>query len=466
MVKPKRSRINKKRLGGVLGGAVALGVGAYATSKLGGSSSSSSSSSSSDSSSQGKGKSSSGDDSSSSSGSSSGSSSSSSSSSSGSGGSDEETPSAPSDTSHSYAEIPVPDHIHITPPNMSIQRAGIEVYKTDEASWTPYQSPYNAKAQQNTDPTKVEDENIETEDSSDSETNTENDYENRTFILHRGDIQETYYYADLTSISFDSDYKDMSNSGTINKQDVNLTQFFKGIHLHLYSQWEEPLETLEWNDLLSCMDGFITEQTFNEEDIELKISGMTILLEQTLEFKFSQCTRSSILREIILSAGLNPIINVEGLDDDILDFVNEANAKKTGGSSNSPIGESSGNIAELAQQVCKGKTSDKDKAMAIHTYIQHHVDYPSPNYSDHHKCPMQVLQSGLSNCCDRARLGHEMANAVGLQNRGVHGPEHVWIQYKINGKWVNSDPSKSRTSLGSVYHGLSMDSVWKFPSCK
>ena len=78
---------------------------------------------------------------------------------------------------------------------------------------------------------------------------------------------------------------------------------------------------------------------------------------------------------------------------------------------------------------------------------------------------MEVVRSGYSNCCDRARLGHEMANAVGLYNRGVHGPNHVWVQYKIGGQWVDSDPNYSRPNLGEVYEGMSMDSEWTFEKC-
>ena len=58
-----------------------------------------------------------------------------------------------------------------------------------------------------------------------------------------------------------------------------------------------------------------------------------------------------------------------------------------------------------------------------------------------------------------------MANAVGLKARGVHGPNHVWVQYYIDGEWVDSDPGVSRPNIGSVLDGMSMDSTWDFPRC-
>ena len=266
-------------------------------------------------------------------------------------------------------------------------------------------------------------------------------------------------------MDFDSDYKEMTNEATFTRQELDLKQFYKGVRLKLLSEWEEPFKTIEWTDLNECITGFITEQTFQEEETEVKVNGMTFLLEQTLEFKFTQMPRADIIAEILKSVGLNPIINVEGLDNDVIDFTNENSSNTGNASSNNPIGESSGNIAQLAQQVCKGKTTDLAKAQAIHTYIANNIKYPEPNYSDHQKCPVEVVRSGYSNCCDRARLGHEMANAVGLYNRGVHGPNHVWVQYKIGGQWVDSDPNYSRPNLGEVYEGMSMDSEWTFEKC-
>ena len=359
------------------------------------------------------------------------------------------------------------DEIHIAPSSYSIQRAGVEVFLTDEEGFEPYISPNNLKA--STDDANVKNEESEDDSSSEDEEGFESINDNSAdsaYTLHQGEVVETYYYTDLFKLDFEADYKEMTSTGTFERNEVNLKQFYKGVRLRLLTEWEEPDTVLKWDDLQEAKLGFITEQTFHEDNVEVQVNGMEALLDQTLSFEFRSMLRSEILKEILLSAGMNPIIDVEGLDDDILDFVNEQQSNNASASSSQPIGDvSDASISQLAQQVCQGKTTDLAKAQAIHSWIQQHVDYPSPNYSDHRKCPVEVVKSGLSNCCDRARLGHEMANAVGLQNRGVHGPGHVWVQYKINGEWVDSDPGLSRPSLGSVYEGMSMDSEWTFEKC-
>ena len=356
--------------------------------------------------------------------------------------------------------------IHMAPVNYSIQRAGVEVYETDEENFKRYVSPHNEKASENTNDAEIENEEADSgEGAEEDEEEEEQDAPASAYTLHQGEILNTLYYTNLNSMDFESDYKEMTNEATFTKQELDLKQFYKGVRLKLLSEWEQPFKSIEWTDLNECLLGFITEQTFEEEETEVKVSGMTFLLEQTLEFKFTQMPRAEIIAEILKSAGLNPIINVDGLDNDVIDFTNENSSNTASTGSNTPIGESSGNIAQLAQQVCKGKTTDLAKAQAIHSYIANNIKYPEPNYEDHHKCPTEVVRSGYSNCCDRARLGHEMANAVGLYNRGVHGPGHVWIQYKIGGRWVDSDPNYSRPNLGVVYEGMSMDSEWTFEKC-
>lgn len=362
-----------------------------------------------------------------------------------------------------------PSEIYIAPSTFSVQRAGVEIYLTDEDNFTPYVSPNNNLASKNNREAEVA--NEDAEDSSDEEESESinNEAPASAYTLHQGEIIETSYYTDLTNMSFESDYEDMSSSGSLNRRDFNLKQFYKGKRLKLLTAWEEPNETLEWSDLEDALIGFITEQTFKDVETEVKVSGWETLLEQTLAFDFKSMFRADIIKEILKSAGFNPIINVEGLDNDIMDFTNEVKTGGGGTDSSAPIGKVSGNIAKLAKQICAGKTNALGKAQAIHTYIANNIRYPpEPIYEDHKRCPEEVIRRGESNCCDRARLGHEMANAVGLRNKGVHGTGscgHVWIQYNINGKWVNSDPNYSRPNLGKVYEDMAVDRGWTFEEC-
>lgn len=374
----------------------------------------------------------------------------------------------------------LPEEVLIEKPTMRFTKpingselfAGLEVYRTDEENFIPYESPYNQASSTASTETEGEDTESDTETEEDTESESENSNTDETdeevekvgFKLHQGEILDTYYYQGLNNIGFETDYAEMTNEGNIVKSSVDLDRFYKGVKLKVLAEWKSPYDTgFSWTNLEEALYGFITEQTFKDNSVEIKVSGHTKLLEKKAKFKFSQLKRSLILQEVILTAGMIPYINVDGLDDDVTDFSNESSGSS---GSNQAIGESSGNIAEIAQSVCKGLTDSRAKAQAIHTYIRDHVNYPHPNYYNHRKCPVQVLKSGLSNCCDRARLGHEMANAVGLKNRGVLGPGHVWIQYWIGNKWVNSDPGVSRPRLGGVYNGLHVTRVWSFPSCK
>lgn len=282
------------------------------------------------------------------------------------------------------------------------------------------------------------------------------------FKLLNGEILEINYYGDMTRNSFEQDYEDISSNGTVVFPSVDKSKVYKGKKVCLKKAWEKQGETLKWDDLENVLLGFISEQTYSQDKVELKLVGMHKLMEQEAEFDFKQMPRSEIVKAIIEESGLKAVVDVSGLADDVIDYNNQSTDSE---SSDEPIGEASGNIAEIAKKVCKGKKTDRDKGQAIHTYIRDHVQYPSPNYCDHHKCPTEVLSSGYSNCCDRARLGHEMANSVGLENRGVHGHCHVWVQYKIDGEWVNSDPGVSRPTLGGVWGGSNFDNVWEFPSC-
>ena len=215
--------------------------------------------------------------------------------------------------------------------------------------------------------------------------------------------------------------------------------------------------------MTTAVEGFITDITYNNEKIDLKINGMDTLLEKEEKFTFKKTKRSKIIKKIIEAAGLKAKINVTGLKDTATDFTNISTSSSDKAGSSGSIGNST--VSELAQEVCKNANTDREKAEAIHTYIYKHVKYPHPNYLNHRKCPQEVFKSGLSNCCDRARAGHEMANAVGLESRGLHGHKHVWVQYKINGQWVNSDPGQTRPKLGSVWGGDGHDKIWKFKKC-
>lgn len=341
----------------------------------------------------------------------------------------------------------------------SIPRNLFEVYKTDEENFVPYEPNMGNKEEDSEksskDSEKEEDEKEEEEEDEEIEENDEG------FKLHQGEILETYYYGDLFDSNYDYDYEAIDNNGNISVPSVDKKRFYKGVRTCLRKTWEEHGQTTNLDDLTPVLLGFITEQTYSENGVDLTLSGMTKLLDKKYQFDFTQMKMSAILEEMIKTAGLKPKVDFTGMADEVIDYSNVSKSEDDdeGGEFS---GEVSGDVKAMAKKVCKGKKSAKAKANAITAFICDHVKYPSPNYSNHHKCASEVLKSGVSNCCDRANLGYQMAQAVKLKARGVHGPGHVWVQYYVDGQWQDSDPGYSRRSLGQVYQNMKMNSLWDF----
>lgn len=342
-------------------------------------------------------------------------------------------------------------------PTYGISRSLFEVYVTDEDNFIPYEPNMGTK------------EESDEADSDKEETTTGEEEEDSStdegFTLHQGKILETYYYGELFDTNYDYDYESIDNSGSISVPDIDKKRFYKGVRTCLRKSWEEQGQTTNLDDMTEVLLGFITEQTFSEDGVDITLSGMTKLLDKKYQFDFSQMKMSTILEEMIKTAGLTPMVDFTGMVDDVIDYTNVSSSGEDDSDSGDYNGEVSSDVKAMAKKVCKGKKSAKAKANAITAFICDHVQYPSPNYSNHMKCPSEVLKSGVSNCCDRARLGYEMAQVVKLKARGVHGNNHVWVQYFVDGSWQDSDPGYARRSLGQVYQNQKMNRLWEFPSC-
>lgn len=356
----------------------------------------------------------------------------------------------------------VTKELFLSPDNYSLPRFMFEAYFTDEESFEPY-VPLSSYTPEDEDEEKKE----EDEDSEDEEETTEEEEDTDGFKLHQGEILETYYYQNITETSWENNYEDIDNTGSIKLPEIiDLDRLYKGVRCLISYENEGLTDNLTYDDLSDVLLGFITEETFNEGGMELSLSGMTKLLEEEYQFNFTQMKRSDIIKEVIKTAGLKPEVNPEGLLDEVIDYTNVSSDNSSDDDTGS--GDTSGvdgDVVKLAKQVCKGKKGAGDKANAICNWIGTNILYPHPNYSDHHKCPAQVLKDRQGNCCDRARLGYQMGKVVGLTGRGVHGPNHVWVQYQIDGQWIDSDPGSSRKSIGQTWKGMSMDRLWEFPEC-
>ena len=344
---------------------------------------------------------------------------------------------------------------YVKPPQYCLSKVGLEVYKTDEENYKPYSS---------TNPPTEEDSEAEEEETTPEETETETEMDEDSeeeFPLHMGEILQTQLYDELYSISFESDYSEMSQGGTVNLQVIDSTFIYKGVRVKLLSEWEEYGHKLSWGKLDEALLGFVTEQTFNQSGVEIKLEGMSKALDKKYEFDYKQMKRSEILEEIIKTAGLIPIIDVTGLDDDVTDFGGE---KKSSSSSSSGSMSSTGSatIDEAVKKAISGKSDDLSKAKAIDQAFKSHVYY-NYYYDVHHPDIDEAWKNGHLNCADGANVLCAMFKSAGLTAVIVHVPEHYIVKLSIGGKTYYTDNAASTGShtsrpFGEVWRGVTSGS--------
>lgn len=322
--------------------------------------------------------------------------------------------------------------VYSKPKQGSTVRAGLEVYRTDEDNFKPYVSSGVVQ---------------------DTKTNSENDSEKTGFTYHQGDILDTYYYGNLESVSHEYDYSDMSDNASLKMQKVDKNRYYKGVRVSIRKEWEAPEKTLSWeHDLKPVIDGFITEQTFSESGVEIKVNGYSKLLDQKFLFNFTNMKRSEILKEIIKTAGLVPVVDAKGLDDDVTNFTNKSSSNS---STNSELTGGEGEtIDSLVKKIVGSETDELAKAKLIHGWLQENVKYsgyPCTRYNTPEKC---LKNKTRLNCADTARLTRAMMASAGLKCYVVHRTTnggHFWVIIEIGGKKYASDQTGSGSAFNTVW---------------
>lgn len=143
-----------------------------------------------------------------------------------------------------------------------------------------------------------------------------------------------------------------------------------------------------------------------------------------------------------------------------------------GGGNASAVGGEAADINAFVQKALQGVPNDeKSKAEALYKAMVAIIRYSGYSCS-HYNTPSECLQNAAHlNCADSSRLGRACYSAAGLQCQVVHGPNHFWVEVKINGSIVASDITGSEGAacvrpLGQVYDGLTKDSdCGQNPSC-
>ena len=351
--------------------------------------------------------------------------------------------------------------IHIKPEQYSISRTLLEVYKTDEENWEPY-VPNSGE---------TEEKEEETEETEEEEEEEEEETDNEGFTLHQGEILETYYYGRFTELNTEHDYSDMNNNGSIKlPETIDLDRFYKGVRLCVRKTWEKEGETTELDDLVEILKGFITEESFAQSGMSLSISGMTKLLEQNYKFSFTQMKRSDILKEVIKTAGLKPVVNPEGLLDEVIDFTNISSDGDDEDEDAASDATNAPSIEAMVKKAIKGKKGARAKAEAIYSAMVNHLVYQYYGCSQYPGDPEAAWKDGAVNCADSTNIGCVAYRKAGLKARAIHGPNHFWCEVNIDGQWVASDVTGSEGAhcvrpLGKVYAGLTGSPCGDFSSC-
>ena len=282
--------------------------------------------------------------------------------------------------------------------------SGFEVYETVSS---------NDKKDKKDKKTDKKDKKSTDNNSSTNSTSDDSDKKDiSTFIAHNGEIKEIAYFDNMYDNSFDEDYEGISNNGSVSFSKINRKRFFKGKKICL-KKANDTGKPLKWKDLESCLLGFISDITVTTDGFNLKLVGMTKLLDQEKKFNFKQTKRSKILKEMIEAAGLKAKIDVTGLKDDVIDYTNISSS----GSSSGLAGGQGGDIDELVAGWCQGKTSDLEKAKAIHyglrEYGIRYRKYYDTEYHTAQNCLKHARDPGI-NCGDCAILTTACMKSGGL----------------------------------------------------
>ena len=365
---------------------------------------------------------------------------------------------------------------------------------------------------------------------------SEEEDEEPIFHPHKGKIMQILQYIDISSLSFDKSYEEPTGSGKVELplslddskyiydgvscklkvrrdtdrqfSDTGLEEIFKkeeDIHLRehypttemlidnqsLFEEKEFVSEDYKDWDVVSTLVsrsasddglyGFVTEVNRSQSGSEISLKDWGYCLEDTtIELSFSGMLRSQVIEEVAKSYGLVPIVDLSGLDDDVVG--SWTNKKTMGGgatssdeSSNSDLNESSEwddctSIKLLADEYgprsgAAGPIPDEDPKYtatigktgtnyaefvkgcttpeAVMKKLRPRMNYR--RYSDNDpqlKCASQgfeaMAKQGI-NCGDSSRLVKCCMDVCGIPCMCVHTPGHYYNAVKKGNKWYTTD---------------------------
>ena len=335
----------------------------------------------------------------------------------------------------------------------SLALSGLEVYKTKELAEVTEDS--KDKSKDKKDNSK--------EDSDKNSNNTSNNSKQKNddgYTLLNGEIIGISFYNELVNNSFEYDYEDIDNNGSLTLVKVDDSKFYKGKKVCLKKAWQTPKKNLVWDDLKSCLMGFITDQTYTEDGVDIKLSGMSKLLEKEELFSFNDTKISEVLKEMIESAGLKANIDVTGLKDEKISYTN---ISKSGSGT---LGGQGKNIDELVSGWVGSETDELAKAKLVHnglkSYGIRYAYYLNSKYHTPDNCLKHAQSPGL-NCGDTSILTVSCMKSAGLNAYTVLRCDsaHFFTVIEIGGTKYYSDLTAARGALSS----RAWNDTWEHNKC-
>ena len=273
-----------------------------------------------------------------------------------------------------------------------------------------------------------------TAQNSSSTSNIEDNY-----TLQTGITTQIDYISEIYSDNFEYDYSDISSNASVSLPIEYLNYFFKGKKVALKKAWQEG-DHLKWGEMELAVTGFVSEISYACDKVEIKIKGMDVLLDKEKSFDFKQTKRSEIIKKIIESSGLKAEINVQGLDDDVIDFTTTSSSSSKSNVKIKSTG--SATIDEAVQKAIEGETDDLSKAKSIDKSFKEHVYYDyywNCKFSDIGK----AWEYAHLNCADGANVLCAMFISAGLTAVIVHTSGHYIVKLTIKGKIYYTDNAAS-----------------------
>ena len=330
-----------------------------------------------------------------------------------------------------------------------LSKVGLEVYTTTDKD----EEEKKKEEEKNKDSEKESDSTSDKkeEDKTPEIISPEIGEEGNKFKLENAPIKQINYIGELYSDSFEQDYTDISSNASISVPITYLKYFYKGRKVCLKKGIQNDTK-YKWKDMKSAVLGFVTEITYNNTKVDIRINGMDKLLDVEKQFTFKQTKRSEIVTKIIEAAGLKADVNVKGLVDDVTDFTNVSSS----GSSDNTSGQSTGSatIDEAVENAIKGITDPLAKAKAIDRAFKSHVIYNLYWDCDYPNDLDAAWKDGTLNCADGANILCAMFLKAGLSAVILHVPPeysegygHYIVKVTIGGKEYYTDNAAS-----SGYH--------------